>query len=250
MVWYKNMDIGNLNLAVFLDLKKAFDTVDHDILLNKLKCLGVRSIENDWFKSYLVDRSQRYENGVLSNSREVKCGVPQGSNLGLLLFLVYINDLPGCLRASTPNLYADGTSITYSNSDMNITEDKLTADLERLDVWLRSNRLSLNVVKSEYVAIASRNSNTRLTRVKESKSLGLIIDENLNWGPHIKDITKKFSKGLGALRRIRDLVPKDTLNTVNQSIVQPHLNIVHLSGLVAARFCETLSRNFKTVQQE
>ena len=152
------MDIGDLNLAVFLDLKKAFDTVDHDILLNKLKCLGVSNIENDWVNSYLVDRSQRcYGNGVLSNSREVKCGVPQGSNLGPLLFLVYINDLPGCRRESNPNLYADDTSITYSNSDMNIIEDKLNADLERLHVWLRSNRLSLNVVKSEYVAIASRN---------------------------------------------------------------------------------------------
>ena len=135
MVWYKQMDIGDLNLAVFLDLKKAFDTVDHDILLNKLKCLDVRNIENDWFKSYLVDRSQRcYGNGVLSNSREVKCGVPQESNLGPLLFLVYINDLPGCLRESIPNLYADDTSITYSNSDMNIIEDKLNADLERLHV--------------------------------------------------------------------------------------------------------------------
>ena len=230
------VDIGDLNLAVFLNLKKAFDTVDHDILLNKLKCLGVSNIENDWVKSYLVDRSQRcYGNGVLSNSREVKCGVPQGSNLGPLLFLVYINDLPGCLRESIPNLYADDTSITYSNSDMNIIEDKLNADLERLHVWLRSNRLSLNVVKSEYVAIASRNrlnnlssdpvvtiGNARLTRVKETKSLGVIIDENLNWGPHIKAITKKVSKGLGALRRIRDLVPKDTLNTVYQSIVQPH----------------------------
>ena len=118
---------------------------------------------------------------------------------------------------------------------MNVIEDKLNADLEHLHVWLRSNRLSLNVVKSEYVAIASRNrlnnlssdpivtiGNTRLTRVKETKSLGVIIDENFNWGPHIKAITKKVSKGLGALRRIRDLVPKDTLNTVYQSIVQPH----------------------------
>ena len=118
---------------------------------------------------------------------------------------------------------------------MNIIEDKLNADLERLHVWLRSNRLSLNVVTSEYVAIASRNrlnnlssdpvvtiGNTRLTRVKETKSLGVIIDENLSWGPHIKAITKKVSKGLGALRRIRDRVPKDTLNTVYQSIVKPH----------------------------
>ena len=108
--WAFNIDRGNVNAVVFLDLKKAFDTVDHDILLSKMNLYGIQGTALDWFKSYLTNRTQRcLVNGSLSRVCSLKCGVPQGTILGPLLFLIYINDLPNCLTSCQPRMYADDT---------------------------------------------------------------------------------------------------------------------------------------------
>ena len=109
--WYENMDNGELNSAVFVDIRKAFDSINHGILLHKMKeQFGISNIELKLFESYLSDREQvTFVNGVTSSSKRIVCGVPQGSILGPLLFLLYIHDLPDCLEKSTPCLYADDT---------------------------------------------------------------------------------------------------------------------------------------------
>ena len=119
--WALDIDRGNVNAVVFLDLKKAFDTVDHDVLLGKLSLYGIQESAYDWFKSYLNNRTQKcVVNGSLSKVCSLGCGVPQGTILGPLLFLIYINDLPNCLSFCQPRMYADDTHITYASADLHL----------------------------------------------------------------------------------------------------------------------------------
>ena len=111
--WSVNIDNGLVNGVVFIDHKKAFDTIDHNILLRKLRIDGVDKISIKWFESYLLHRSQRCSlAGQLSNAAPFPCGIPQGGNLGPLLFLVYITDLSNCLRLTSPRMFAENTNIT------------------------------------------------------------------------------------------------------------------------------------------
>ena len=115
---------------------------------------GIQSKTLDWFKSYLTNRTQRCSvNGCLSDFTTLKCGMPQGTILGPLLFLIYINDLPDCLSFSTPRMYADDTHITYAGSDLPLIRSSLSHDLEKLSKWLVSNRLTLNATKTEFFTV-------------------------------------------------------------------------------------------------
>ena len=120
------MDAGKLNGSLFIDLKKAFDTVDHNILLRKLFCQGVNGNALQLLKSYLTDRTQRcYVNGVLSADQYVSSGIPRGSILGPLLFIIYINDFPKCLQLTTPGMFADDTYITTAHEDISTIQKVL-----------------------------------------------------------------------------------------------------------------------------
>ncbi len=136
------MDEGLINGVVFLDLKKAFDTVDHNILPKKLHLYGVRGGAYDWFKSYLSNRTQYCQvNGNLSESRTIITGIPQGSILGPLLFLIYINDLPNCLKNADCEMFADDTQIGTASNDAIATAETLNEDLENISVWMAANKL-------------------------------------------------------------------------------------------------------------
>ena len=200
--WLWNIDDGLLNGVIFLDLKKAFDTLDHAILLGKLKLYGVSSQSLNWFQSYLSDRKQQtFIDGVQSDFCNITCGIPQGSILGPLLFTIYINDLPSCNLFSKPRMYADDTTLTTSAEDPCVLEHKMNYDMNLIQSWLSANKLTLNVKKTKYMPIGSQfklsqiNSdftvkvnNTPSERVIKHKSLGVQIDESLNWRPHIHTI--------------------------------------------------------------
>ena len=149
--WFINMDRGKINIAVFLDLQKAFDTINHDILLKKLERYGMGSPVLNLLRNYLTDSTQMCSvNGVLSCSKTVTRGVPQGSILGPLLFLIYINDLPGSLDFLSARMFADDTTLTASGESVLAAEVAINDDLANIKQWLSANKLSLNLVKTEY----------------------------------------------------------------------------------------------------
>ena len=152
----KIMDAGHFVGAVFLDLKKAFDTVCHPILINKLQSFGVGGLELDWFTSYLSNRKQITEVGTAtSDMASVIFGVPQGSILGPLLFTLYINSLPSIVSNCKVNPYADDTALVYAGKSVVDIGEKLTADMGKVAVWMEESRLTLNASKTKAMLFGS-----------------------------------------------------------------------------------------------
>ena len=236
--WYINMDRSLYNIVVLLDLKKAFDTVNHEILLCKFERYGFDYKALDLLKNYLTDRTQRCQlNGMLSDQRRITCGIPQRSILGPLLFIIYINDLPNCLKHTTPRMFADDTSLTAAGKTFNEAEEIANKDLKNVKAWLSSNKLSLNIAKMEYLLIGSRPKIKRMDvqptvkidtcpikRVKCAKMLGVEIDEHLNGEKNIECIVSKVSSGIGALKKLKEFVNRDTLVLVYNALIQPHFD--------------------------
>ena len=236
--WSVNIDNGMLNGVVFIDLKKAFDTIDHEILLLKLSNYGVDSTSLKLFESYLTNRSQKCKvNGELSNSSPLTCGIPQGSSLGPLLFLIYINDLPNCLDMAQPRMFADDTSVSYASDSLDEIQNVINSELKNLNSWLIANRLSLNITKTEFMIIGSRQRmnatqndiairirDREINRADVVKSLGMHIDRHLSWSEHIHKISKKISSAIGALKRARPFISCKTAVQVYTALIQPHFD--------------------------
>jgi len=228
------IDSSMYGCGIFIDLKKAFDTVNHDILVKKLEHYGVRGKSLDWFASYLKGRSQfTFCNNASSEIKSISCGVPQGSVLGPLLFLIYINDLPNISNKLKFYLFADDTNIFYQCTNLDDLQRVLNRELKKLSLWLNANRLALNISKTNFVIFAAKNKplqnvtlllNKRAIQQKNYvKYLGILIDSQLTFKEHIMAVSKKTSRITGAMYRIRKFVNDKTLSMIYYSLIYPHL---------------------------
>ena len=146
---FENMDNGKLTRVLLLDIRKAFDSIDHSILLEKVEYYGVSGRELMWFKSYLTARQQQcFVNEHLSSQTNLLCGVPRGSLLGPLLFLIYINDLPNCLEFTSPCLYVDDSQIFGSSTEATVLVNNINSALKNLCDWLTVNRIQFHPLKT------------------------------------------------------------------------------------------------------
>ena len=251
------IDNGHCPVSIFIDLSKAFDTIDHSILLQKLKYYGIDGIALNWFKSYLNERKQFVViNDSNSDLNFIKTGVPQGSILGPLLFLIYINDLQFISTNLKLISFADDTTITlslcfvknacnYCNNEQKFTKSHLNQELQNVYNWLCANKLSLNLKKTKYMIFHNSQRNiaknhlfkylvdepstikineTPIERVKSYKFLGLILQENLSWKEHIEKTANNISRTICILYKIKYKVPQNILKMIYSALILPHLN--------------------------
>ena len=238
----KDLDDKKTPISVFIDLSKAFDTINHDILIGKLAHYNLDTTSLNWFRSYLSNRYQIVKiDDVNSDIRPLNIGVPQGSVLGPLLFIIYINDLCNATTNFKPVLFADDTTLVSSlcafvnteNPTLN-TCDTVNKELNDINDWLITNKLSLNATKTKYMIFHYRQqrvipnlnlkiNNVQIERVFVFDFLGLTISDTLDWSHHINKISNKIIKVIGVMRRIKRYVPLDTLKTIYNSLIQPHL---------------------------
>lgn len=236
------MQNDDIPFSIYMDLSKAFDTLNHNILLEKLRFYGLSDETVLYFESYLRNRKQYVilENTV-SDVRTIQTGVPQGSILGPLFFLIYINDISYASKLFSTISYADDTTLLSSlrtfgagsGSDQNVSK-RINAELDKISEWLIANRLALNVLKTKFMVFHQPNkkvpklsisiNNIPIEKVENFTFLGLTIDYQLNWKEHITKISNKISKILGIMARMKNFLPCRILKMIYNSLILPHLN--------------------------
>ena len=251
------LDRGDCVIGVFLDFSKAFDTVDHKILLQKLNIYGIKNVPLQWFESYLSERTQYVTyNSVKSTREKVNCGVPQGSILGPLLFLLYINDLSSVSEYCYSVLFADDTNVFISGENIDVLCSRLNEELECIREWLCCNKLSLNVSKTHYMIFTPRNKivhdidvkihGVSVERVYATKFLGVIIDSKLTWKPHVEYICKKLSKCAGIIAKARRKLHRSSLITLYYSFAYPYF--IYCNHVWGNNYASTLEK-IKIIQK-
>ena len=239
--WISSINSNNYVGTVFLDLSKAFDLVNHEILLEKLRCYQTTPHTLQWFKSYLSDRSQKVSiSGQMSDAKPVSAGMPQGSVLGPVLCIIYVNDLALHLKNTTPDMFADDTSITAIGKSIQEVHHKLQTDLHTFQKWCEYNAMIPHAQKTKAMFISA--SQITQNRVKNSlnldlllnnqiientdseKLLGIHVDTSLSWKKDVETMLKKCNTMLYLLLRIRSFLHIDVRKHFYNAYILPHLD--------------------------
>ena len=236
----KAIDDGKYTIGIFLDLSKAFDTVNHDILLKKLEHYGIRGNCLKWFESYLHERMQIVKFGHhKSNKLIISTGVPQGSILGPLLFLLYINDIENCSKIISFVMYADDTNAFHSDKCLKSLTHVMQEEMNEVIKWLNVNKLSINTTKTKYIIFKSRNkkcdieidiklNDNIIQQASHIKFLGVILDRELTWKNHINSVVKHIIKSTALIAKLRHYTNKNTLKLIYYLLVYPYLTYGNL----------------------
>lgn len=264
----KQMDDGKSPFSIFLDLSKAFDTLDHNILLNKLQYYGIHGAPLNWFKSYLTNRHQFIDlNGTKSPMREILTGVPQGSILGPLLFIIYMNDVHVVSKKFNFILFADDTTTLGSMCSFTLNQpsknteisDNINGELAKLSDWLAVNKLSLNAAKTKFMMFRYPQkiisnvpnlmiNNSPIGRVTEFNFLGLVINEFLTWTNHISKIGNKISRTVGIMNRLKRILPTNILKLMYDSLILSQLQFgITAWGFECHRITKLQKRAIRTL---
>jgi len=230
----KELDDGNSVIGIYLDLTKAFDLVNHDILLYKLNHYGIRGQALKWFKNYLENRQQyTYVNNTYSKPSTLNIGVPQGSVLGPLLFIIYVNDVSATVENTEIRLFADDTNIFIFHKNLNNLYDLATKALSDICKWFEANQLSVNHTKTCFSVFSNKNTKNmqyitcgdkQIYRTPCARYLGLYVDEKLSWKEHIDVVCKKLTKLSYVFRMLGRYISKDQISQLYYAYVYPHIH--------------------------
>ena len=253
---YKNLNDSLSSIAIYVDFSKCFDTLNRNILLKKMQRYGIHGVALELFKSYLDDRYQAVKvNGVTSQFKLINAGVPQGSVLGPILYLIYVNELPYISNQFSTCLFADDTTLIFENSCKYDLFKQCDFGINLFFTWCCANRLSINISKTNAMLFSNiltindvadiHMNNKKIEYVSSTRFLGLTIDDKLKFNKHINEISKKISKNIGILYKLRQYVPNNTLLSVYRSIIECYINYcnvifgnaasTHISPLIIAQ---------------